>query len=165
MDWRIMPIRFRLLLRDPFLAEAWGSAEAQGSGRKAIVAENMVENEISGLAIDICIRIHKQYGPGLFESVYEEIFCHEWDKTGIYYVRQHPIPVIHENIRMEAGFRADLIIQRKVIIEFKSIEILNEVHFKQVLTYLKLTNLKLGLLINFNVPLMKSGIHRIVNKL
>jgi GxxExxY protein len=125
----------------------------------------MRENEISGLVIDICVRIHKLYGPGLFESVYEEIFCHEWNKTGIPYLRQHPIPVIHESIRLEAGFRADLIIERKVIVEFKSIELLNEVHFKQVLTYLKLTGLKLGLLINFNVPLIKNGIYRIVNNL
>jgi GxxExxY protein len=126
---------------------------------------NMTENEISGLVIDLCFKIHKQYGPGLFESVYEEIFCYEWDKNKIPYRRQWPVPLIHENIKLEAGFRADLIIDNKVLVEFKSVELLAEVHHKQVLTYLKLTGLKLGLLINFNVALFKDGIHRIVNKL
>lgn len=125
----------------------------------------MSENEISKLAVVLCFKIHKQYGPRLFEIVYEEIFCHEWNKNGISFTRQHPIPLIHEEIRMDAGFRADMIIDNKVIIELKSIEALAPVHYKQVLTYLKLTNLKLGLLVNFNVNLIKDGIHRIVNKL
>ncbi len=125
----------------------------------------MTENELSKLIVDLCFKIHKQYGPGLFEHVYEEIFCHEWNKNGIPYVRQYPVPLIHESIKMEAGFRADLIVESKVIIEFKSIEALAEVHYKQVLTYLKLTNCKLGLLINFNVSFIKDGIHRIVNNL
>ena len=126
---------------------------------------SMRENEISAIVIDLCFRIHKQYGPGLFESVYEEIFCYEWEKTGIPYVRQWPVPLVHEGIKMEAGFRADLILDKKVLVEFKSVELLAEVHHKQVLTYLKLTGVKLGLLINFNVALFKDGIHRIVNKL
>jgi GxxExxY protein len=125
----------------------------------------MSENEIAKMVIDLCFNIHKKYGPGLFESVYEEIFCYEWNKTGIPYLRQHPVPVIHETIKLEAGFRADLIIERKLILEFKSIESLAEVHYKQVLTYLKLTNLKLGLLVNFNVSYLKYGIRRIVNNL
>jgi GxxExxY protein len=125
---------------------------------------DMKENEISGLAVDLCVRIHKKYGPGLFESVYEEILCYGLMKTGVSFQRQHPIPLVHETIKLEAGFRADLIIEKKVIIELKAIELIGEVHFKQVLTYLKLTNPKLGLLINFNVALMKDGIHRIVNK-
>jgi GxxExxY protein len=125
----------------------------------------MSENEIATIALDICFKIHRQYGPGLFESVYEEIFCYEWKKTGIPFVRQQTIPLVHEAIRLEAGFRADAILDNKVIIELKSIESLADVHFKQVLTYLKLTNLKLGLLINFNVVYLKNGIHRIANKL
>lgn len=125
----------------------------------------MTENEISKEVVDLCFRIHTQYGPGLFESVYEEIFCYEWTKKNIPFVRQHPIPLIHEDIKMDAGFRADVIIDNKVILEFKSIEQLAPVHYKQVLTYLKLTNCKLGLLINFNVALIKDGIHRIANKL
>ena len=123
------------------------------------------ENDISRLVVDLCFKIHKQYGPGLFESVYEEIFCYEWNKNEIPILRQHPIPLIHESIKMEAGFRADVIIDNKVIVELKSIETLAPVHFKQVQTYLKLANCKLGLLINFNVPLIKDGIHRIVNNL
>lgn len=125
----------------------------------------MTENEISKLVVDLCFRIHKQYGPGLFESVYEEIFYYEWLKNGIPIKRQHPVPLIHEEIKMEVGFRADFIIDNKVIIELKSIEALADIHYKQVQTYLKLTNLKLGLLINFNVRLIKEGIHRIVNNL
>ena len=121
------------------------------------------ENEISGKVVDTCIKIHKLYGPGLFESVYEEIFCYEWSKTGIPFVKQQAIPVIHETIRMEVGFRADVIIDGKVLLELKSVEKLAEVHFKQVLTYLKLANVKLGLLINFNEVLLKNGIHRIIN--
>jgi GxxExxY protein len=125
----------------------------------------MNENEISKLIVDVCFKIHSKYGPGLFESVYEEIFSYEWIKTGIPFSRQQAIPLIHEEIKMEAGFRADFIIDNKVIIELKSIENLAPVHYKQVLTYLKLADLKLGLLINFNVNLIKDGIHRIVNKL
>lgn len=125
----------------------------------------MTENEISKIVVDLCFKIHKQYGPGLFESVYEEIFCYEWEKTGIAFSKQHPIPLIHETIKMDAGFRADVIIDNKVIVELKSIETLAPVHYKQIQTYLKLTGCKLGLLVNFNVALIKDGIHRIVNNL
>ena len=125
----------------------------------------MTENEIATSALDICFAIHRQYGPGLFESVYEEIFCHEWAKTGIPFKRQQGIPLIHEEIKMDIGFRADVILDNKVIIEIKSIETLADIHLKQVLTYLKLTNFKLGLLVNFNVVLLKNGIKRIANKL
>ncbi len=125
----------------------------------------MTENEISKLVVDLCFKIHKQYGPGLFGSVYEGVFYYEWCKNRIPIKRQHPISLIHEEIKMEIGFRADFIIDDKVIIELKSIEALAPVHYKQVLTYLKLSNLRLGLLINFNVNLIKDGIHRIVNNL
>ena len=125
----------------------------------------MFENEIAKKIVDVSFKIHKQYGPGLFESIYEEIFCFEWDKTGIPYTRQKGIKLIHEGINMGIGFIPDLIIGNKVILELKSVENLAEVHYKQLLTYLRLTNLKLGLLINFNVPLIKNGIHRIVNNL
>jgi GxxExxY protein len=113
----------------------------------------------------LCFKLHKQYGPGLFESVYEELFCYEWNKLSIPFARQKAIRLIHEEIKLDAGFRADVIIDNKVLLEFKSVEVLAEVHYKQVQTYLKLTGLKLGLLINFNVPLIKDGIHRIVNHL
>jgi GxxExxY protein len=126
----------------------------------------ITENEISKIVVDVCFKIHKQYGPGLFESVYEEIFCYEWTKLGLPpIVRQKGIKVIHDGVDMGIGFIPDLIINNKVILELKSIETLAEVHYKQLLTYLKLTNIKLGLLINFKVPLIKDGIHRIVNNL
>jgi len=81
--------------------------------------QRMTENELATKTLDICFKIHKQYGPGLFESVYEEIFCYEWAKTSIPFVRQHPIPLVHETIKLEAGFRADAILDNKVIIELK----------------------------------------------
>lgn len=123
------------------------------------------ENEIARIVVDICFKIHTQYGPGLFESVYEEIFCYELKKTGLQFTRQQPVPLIHEEIKMEIGFRADVVIENKVIVEMKSIETLAPLHYKQIQTYLKLTGCKLGILVNFNVPLIKEGIHRIVNKL
>ena len=123
------------------------------------------ENELAKLALDICFRIHRLYGPGLFENVYEEIFCYELSKEDVYFERQTPIELIHENIKLEAGFRADVIIDKTLLIEFKSVEALANVHFKQVQTYLKLSNLKLGLLINFNQVFLKDGIHRIANNL
>lgn len=125
----------------------------------------MSENEISKLVVQLCFTIHKQYGPGLFESVYEQIFCYEWEKMGLPFVRQKGIRVVHDGVDMGIGFIPDLIVCEKVILELKSVEELAEVHYKQLLTYLKLTDLKLGLLINFKVPLIKDGIHRIVNNL
>jgi GxxExxY protein len=129
------------------------------------VAKVMSENEVSKIVVDLCFKIHKQYGAGLFENVYEEIFCYEWNKTQLGIIRQRGVKVIHEGVDMGIGFIPDLIVCDKVIIELKSVESLAEVHYKQLLTYLRITNLKLGLLINFNVPLIKDGIHRIVNKL
>ena len=125
----------------------------------------LTENELAKEVVGICFKIHSAYGPGLFESVYEEVFCHEWDKLIIPYTRQTGVKLIHEGIDMGIGFIPDLIVGDKVILELKSVENLAEVHYKQLLTYLRLTNLKLGLLINFNVPLIKNGIHRIVNNL
>ncbi|MBO9592026.1 MAG: GxxExxY protein [Niabella sp.] len=125
----------------------------------------LTENEIATRVLDLCFKVHRQYGPGLFESVYEEILCYELEKAGIPFKRQIGIPVIHETVRMEIGFRADLIAGEKVLFELKSIEAFTNVHYKQVLTYLKLTGLKLGVMVNFNVSLLRDGIKRIVNKL
>jgi len=123
------------------------------------------ENELAAMVVDSCFKIHSMYGPGLFESVYEEIFCYEWTKNCIQCTRQCEIKVIHEGIDMGAGFVPDIIIDNKLILELKSVECLADGHYKQLLTYLRLTKLKLGLLINFNVPLIKNGIRRIVNNL
>ena len=125
----------------------------------------MHENEISKIVVDTCFRIHVTLGPGLFESVYEEILYYELTKLGLKVERQKGIPVKWDNLVMEVGFRADLIVENKVIVELKSIESIAPVHQKQVQKYLKLTGLKLGLLINFNVNLIKDGIQRIVNRL
>jgi len=123
----------------------------------------MKENDLSGLIVDICLNIHKKLGPGLFESTYEEILVYELSNNGISFSRQVPIPVFWKNIKMNIGFRADLIIENKLILEIKSTEHLAPVHYKQLLTYLKLTDIRLGLLINFNEALIKDGIRRVVN--
>lgn len=132
---------------------------------KARKAKTMTENQLAQIAVNTCFNIHYQYGPGLFESVYEKIFLHEWEKTGMHVSAHQGIKVIHEGKDMGIGFVPDIIVGRKVILEFKSIEAIGDVHRKQLLTYLKLTNLKLGLLINFNVSLIKNGIVRLVNNL
>ncbi len=121
------------------------------------------ENELATLVLDVCFRIHRLYGPGLFESVYEELVCYELSKENIAFERQMAIPLVHEEIKLEIGFRADLIIENKLLVELKSIETLADIHYKQVQTYLKLSKLRLGLLINFNVPYLKEGIKRIIN--
>ena len=125
----------------------------------------MTENEISKIIVDTCYKIHTKLGPGLFESVYEEILYHELNKTGLEVKKQSPISVSWDNLKMDHGFRADLIVESKVIVEIKSIETIAPIHQKQLLTYLKLTGIKLGLLINFNVALIKDGIKIIVNNL
>jgi GxxExxY protein len=125
----------------------------------------MSENQIAKILVDVSYKLHIQLGPGLLESVYETILYYELTQQGLKVERQRPIPVFWNEIKMELGFRADLIIEDKVIVEIKSVEQIAEVHPKQLLTYLKITGLKLGLLINFNEPLIKTGITRIVNNL
>ena len=125
----------------------------------------MTENEIAKVVVDLCVKIHKILGPGLLESVYEAALVHELKKLGMPVEQQIGIPVEYDHIRLDIGFRADLIIENKVIVELKSVETIMPVHKKQLLTYLKLTKLKLGILANFNVDLMKDGITRIANGL
>ena len=125
----------------------------------------MTENEISRIVVDISYKIHTKLGPGLLESVYEAILYHELTKRDLNVDRQKPLPVIWDEVFLDIGFRADLIIEDKVIIEIKSVEQIANVHPKQLLTYLKVTGMKLGLLINFNESLIKKGISRIVNNL
>lgn len=125
----------------------------------------MLENEISGIIVDSAFFIHNKLGPGLLESVYEEIMFVELIKKGLGVERQKGIPVYWDNAKMEIGFRADLIVENKVIIEIKSVEAIAPVHPKQLLTYLRLTDLKLGLLINFNEKQIRTGITRVVNGL
>ncbi len=125
----------------------------------------MNENEIAKIVVNTCYDIHVSLGPGLLESVYEEILFYELTVRGLSVERQKAIPVIWGDRKMEIGFRADLIVEEKVIIELKSVEAIAPVHPKQLLTYLRITGLKLGLLINFNETLIKDGITRIVNRL
>lgn len=125
----------------------------------------MTENEISRIVVAISYKIHTKLGPGLLECVYEAILYHELTKRGLNVNRQKSLPVIWDEIILDVGFRTDLIIEDKVIIEIKSVEQIANVHPKQLLTYLKVTGMKLGLLINFNESLIKNGITRIVNNL
>jgi GxxExxY protein len=125
----------------------------------------MSENDLSKIIVETCYQIHVAFGPGLFESVYEEILYYELVQCGLSVSRQQAIPVIWKGIKMDQGFRSDLIVGEKVLIEIKSIGAIAPVHLKQVLTYLKLTGLKLGLLINFNEALIKDGVTRVVNNL
>lgn len=125
----------------------------------------MTENQISKILLDVFIKVHSELGPGLLESIYETAICHELSKREIAFKRQVGIEVYYDGIKMEMGFRADVIVDEKVIIELKSIENILPVHKKTLLTYLKLTKLKLGLLVNFNVDLIKNGITRLVNGL
>ena len=120
----------------------------------------MTENELAKIAVDICYKIHTTLGPGLLESVYEAAFAHELNKRNISYTRQQGIVTQYDGIVLDVGFRADIIIENKLIIELKSVEHIEKVHPKTVLTYLKLTGIKLAILVNFNVNLIKEGIHR-----
>lgn len=120
----------------------------------------MTENELAKIAVDICFKIHITLGPGLLESVYEAAFAYELNKRGIAYTRQQSIVAIYEDVVLDVGFRADIIMENKLIIELKSVAHLERVHHKTVLTYMKLAGIKLALLVNFNVDLIKDGIHR-----
>ncbi len=125
----------------------------------------MTENDLAKIIVNTAYEIHVKLGPGLLESVYEEIMFYELTKQGLIVERQKTIPVYWDDLKMNLGFRADLVVENKIIIELKSVEQIAAVHPKQLLTYLKVTNLKLGLLINFNEKLIKDGITRIVNDL
>ena len=117
------------------------------------------------MIFDCALTVHKSLGPGLLESAYEECLFYELKKSGLNVEKQKALPLVYEEVKLEVGYRIDLIVENKVIIELKAVEALNDVHLAQVLTYLRLSNCKLGLLINFNVSLIKNGIRRVVNNL
>lgn len=125
----------------------------------------MHENDIARLIVDAAYQIHTTLGPGLLESVYEVVLAYELQKRGLEVTRQIPIPVVYEQMSFDEGFRADLLVQGKVIVELKSVEKVAPVHKKQLLTYLRLADKRLGLLINFGAALIKDGITRVVNRL
>ncbi len=123
----------------------------------------MTENEIANKVIGLAIEVHKSLGPGLLESAYQECLFYKIKKEGFLVVKEKPMPLVFEEVKLECGYRIDLLVENKLVLELKSVEALNDVHMAQTLTYMKLGNYKLGLLINFNVTLLKHGIKRIIN--
>jgi GxxExxY protein len=123
----------------------------------------MEENKITENIIQYAIKVHKALGPGLLESAYLECLYYELYKNGLKVDKEKALPLIYEEVKMDCGYRIDLLVEDKVIVEIKSVEVLNEVHLAQILTYLKLNRTRIGLLINFNVTLLKDGIKRVVN--
>ena len=125
----------------------------------------MNENEIGKVVVDAAVKVHRELGPGLLETVYEVVLARELELRGLRVERQVAVPIVYGGIRFEEGFRADIIVEGKVILELKSVEQLTKVHGKQAFTYLKLKGLKLGFVLNFGANLMKDGIERVVNGL
>jgi GxxExxY protein len=125
----------------------------------------MTENEISKVVFDAALKVHRNLGPGLLESAYEECLYYELRKAGLIVEKQKALPLVYEDVHLEVGYRVDIMIEHKVIVEIKAVEALNDVHLAQILTYQKLSNCKLGMLINFNVALIKNGIKRVANNL
>ncbi|MCD6376953.1 MAG: GxxExxY protein [Caldisericaceae bacterium] len=123
----------------------------------------MTENEISKLVLDAAFKVHRALGPGLLESAYEECLFYELKNLGLFTEKQKPLPLIYEEVKLDVGYRVDLLVEKKVIIEVKAVEALSNIHLAQILTYLKLSDCRLGFLINFNVTLLKNGIKRVVN--
>lgn len=125
----------------------------------------MTEDQISRVVLETALAIHRRLGPGLLESVYEEVLVYELERQGLTCARQEAVPLTYDSLKLTIAFRADVIVERLVILELKAVEVLLPVHKKQLLTYLRLTGLRLGILINFNVPLLRDGFSRIVNGL
>ena len=125
----------------------------------------MTENQLSEKIIGCAIQVHKSLGPGLLESAYEECLFYELKQLGLFVEKQKPLPLIYKDVKLDIGYRLDLLVEKKVIVELKSVEALNDVHIAQMITYLKLTGCKLGLLINFNVLRLVDGLKRIANNL
>jgi GxxExxY protein len=125
----------------------------------------MTENEIANRIIGIAIDVHKALGPGLLESAYKECLNFKIVQSGLYVEKEKPMPLIFEDVKLDCGYRIDLLVENKLVLELKAVDALNDVHLAQILTYLKLGNFKLGLLINFNVSLLKNGIKRVINTL
>ena len=123
----------------------------------------MTENEISSKVIGAAIEVHASLGPGLLESAYQECLYYKIGQTGLQVMKEQPMPLVFEGVKLACGYRVDLLVENKLVVEIKSVEALNDIHLAQTLTYLKLGDYKLGLLINFNVSLLRNGIKRIIN--
>ena len=125
----------------------------------------MTENVLSSVVIGRAFNVHSALGPGLLESTYEVCLCYELAKIGLKVEKQKPLPLVYQEIKLECGYRVDIMVEHKLILEIKSVEAINDIHLAQLLTYLRLSNCKLGLLLNFNVLHMKDGIKRVANNL
>ncbi|HEX9827412.1 MAG TPA: GxxExxY protein [Flavobacteriaceae bacterium] len=123
----------------------------------------MDENELANKIIGMAIEVHKGLGPGLLESAYQECLFYKLQQAGLSTEKEKPMPLVFEGVKLDCGYRIDILVENKVVIELKSVEALNDVHLAQTLTYMKLGDYKLGLLINFNVTLLKHGIKRVIN--
>jgi len=124
----------------------------------------MIENQITEKIIGCAIKVHQNLGPGLLESAYQECLYYELKKAGLKVEKEKPLPLVYEEVKLDCGYRIDLFVEDKIIVELKSVEALNDIHLAQVLTYLKLNNSKIGLLINFNVIQLIKGVKRVINK-
>ena len=122
----------------------------------------MTEDKLSNIVIGLAIKVHKNLGPGLLESAYQESLFYEINKSSLFVEKEKPMPLVYEDVKLEIGYRIDLMVENKLVVEVKSVEALNDVHLAQILTYLKLSKCKLGLLINFNVKYLKDGIKRVI---
>ncbi len=133
--------------------------ESTKDTEKSVMTENEIANKVIGIAIDV----HKALGPGLLESAYKECLYYKIAQSGLHVEKEKPMPLIFENVKLDCSYRIDLLVENKLVIELKAVDALNDVHLAQILTYLKLGGFKLGLLINFNVSLLKNGIKRVIN--
>ncbi len=124
----------------------------------------MEDNKLTEQIIGLAIKVHRSLGPGLLESAYQECLFYEIKKSGLHVEKEKPLPLVYEDVKLDCGYRIDLLVERQIVIELKSVETLNDVHTAQVLTYLKLSNCKIGLLINFNVTQLTAGLKRLYNK-
>ena len=123
----------------------------------------ITENEIAKMVFDSALTVHRKLGPGLLENTYQECLIFELQKKDLIIEKEKPLPLIYDSIKLDLGYRIDIMVNKKFIIELKCVEVLNEVHLAQILTYLRLSNCKLGMLINFNVKLLKHGVKRVIN--
>ena len=123
----------------------------------------MTENDLAKIVFEAGMKVHKALGAGLLESAYEECLFYELQKSGLFVEKQKVLPLVYDNVKLDAGYRMDLLVEQKLVVEIKSVDALNDLHLAQILTYLKLSGCKLGLLINFNSVLFKNGVRRVIN--
>jgi GxxExxY protein len=137
--------------------------KAHKEGSKEHKEKSMIENEISNKVIGCAIEVYKQLGPGLLESAYQECLYYELIQAGLNVIKEKPMPIVYKEVKLDHGYRIDLLVENKVVIEIKTVEALTDVHTAQVLTYLRLGDYRLGILLNFDVSVLKHGIKRIIN--